>query len=218
MERSGVRLRLLRQQAQTGDIDLLYGDESEALTHPYLARCWAPRGADLRIQAPGQAKRRALLGAWDPVGRQLLVHTSATKRSGDFIALLDRIVVDVEVSEEGHAAVHHGFALGDDDRLAPTRPHPMALSAVVAFQRNGLVLALIVLSGGEGVFVGRIVVGTDQPGTPALKPVEQAVQGGFIPLAALPVDQAAPVSAPDEYWPIRISGASPMRIGGRMST
>jgi len=76
-------------------------DESEALTHPYLARCWARRGSDLRIQAPGQAKKRAMLGAFDPVPhgsspwaegpRQLLVHTSPTKRSTDFIALLDQL-------------------------------------------------------------------------------------------------------------------------------
>lgn len=91
VERGGVRLRLRRQQAEAGDIDLLYLDESEALTHPYLARCWAPRGADLRIPAPGQARRRALLGAWNPVERRLLVNTSPTKRSTDFIALLDRI-------------------------------------------------------------------------------------------------------------------------------
>jgi hypothetical protein len=91
VERSGVRLSLLRQQAEAGDIDLLYLDESEVLTHPYLARCWAPRGTDLRIPAPGQARRRALLGAWDPVERRLLVHTSATKRSTDFITLLDTI-------------------------------------------------------------------------------------------------------------------------------
>jgi DDE superfamily endonuclease len=66
-------------------------DQSEALTHPCLARCWAERGADLRVQAPGQAKRRALLGAWDPVRRRLLVRTSATKRSADFVALLDEL-------------------------------------------------------------------------------------------------------------------------------
>jgi transposase len=70
---------------------LVFLDESEALTHPYLARCWARRGAELRIQAPGQAKKRAMLGAFDPVHRRLLVHTSATKRSTDFIALLDRL-------------------------------------------------------------------------------------------------------------------------------
>src|SRR5688572_15600769 len=51
VERSGVRLKLLRQQAEAGDIDLLFVDESEALTHPYLARCWALRGTDLRIPA-----------------------------------------------------------------------------------------------------------------------------------------------------------------------
>jgi len=61
VERSGVRLRLLRQQAAAGDIRLLFGDEAEALTHPYLAHAWAKRGADLRIEAPGQARRRALL-------------------------------------------------------------------------------------------------------------------------------------------------------------
>jgi hypothetical protein len=66
-------------------------DESEALTHPYLARCWARRGAELRIQAPGQAKKRAMLGAFDPLRRHLLVHTSATKRSTDFVALLDQL-------------------------------------------------------------------------------------------------------------------------------
>ena len=41
---------------------LLYGDESEALTHPYLARAWAKAGADLRVPAPGQAKKVAMLG------------------------------------------------------------------------------------------------------------------------------------------------------------
>jgi transposase len=74
-----------------GAIDLIFLDESEALTHPYLARCWARRGSDLRIQAPGQAKKRAMLGAFDPVRRRLLVHTSPTKRSADFVDLLDRI-------------------------------------------------------------------------------------------------------------------------------
>jgi hypothetical protein len=74
-----------------GAIDLVFLDESEALTHPYLARCWARRGSDLRIQAPGQAKKRAMLGAFDPVHRRLLVHTSPTKRSADFVDLLDRI-------------------------------------------------------------------------------------------------------------------------------
>lgn len=89
MEASRQRLAALRAQAAAGEIDLVFLDESEALTHPYLARCWARRGAELRIEAPGQAKKRAMLGAFDPVRRRLLVQTSPTKRSPDFIALLD---------------------------------------------------------------------------------------------------------------------------------
>ena len=68
---------------------LLFADESEALTHPYLARAWAKRGADLRVPAPGQSKKVAMLGALDWAGRKLIVHTSRTKRSTDFIALLE---------------------------------------------------------------------------------------------------------------------------------
>src|SRR3954466_14030521 len=91
VEASRERLVDLKTQATAGAIDLVFLDESEALTHPYLARCWARRGTELRIQAPGQAKKRAMLGAFDPVHRRLLVHTSSTKRSTDFVALLDQL-------------------------------------------------------------------------------------------------------------------------------
>jgi transposase len=70
---------------------LLYGDEREALTHPYLARAWAKRGADLRVPASGQAKKVAMMGALAWVGRKLTVTTSPTKRSADFIALLEEL-------------------------------------------------------------------------------------------------------------------------------
>jgi transposase len=86
--RSGLRLQLRRQQAAAGDIVLLFGDEAEVRTHPYLAHCWARRGADLRIEAPGRAERRTLLGVLDAATDALLVRTSASKRSADFIALL----------------------------------------------------------------------------------------------------------------------------------
>jgi transposase len=86
-----LRLKLLKAQAGAGDIVLLYGDESEALTHPYLARAWARRGADLRVPAPGQAKKVALIGSLDHAARRLIVHTSPTKRSSDFIAHLEQL-------------------------------------------------------------------------------------------------------------------------------
>jgi transposase len=91
VDRVGLRLQLRKQQAEAGDIVLLYGDESEALTHPYLARVWAKSGADLRVPEPGQAKKVAMLGSLDHDTRQLLVHTSPTKRSSDFIAHLEQL-------------------------------------------------------------------------------------------------------------------------------
>jgi hypothetical protein len=87
----GLRCQLMKAQAEAGDIVLLFGDESEALTHPYLAHVWAKRGADLRIPAPGQAAKVALLGVLDWAGRELVVQTSRTKRSTDFIALLETL-------------------------------------------------------------------------------------------------------------------------------
>jgi transposase len=82
---------LRKAQAEAGDIVLLFGDESEALTHPYLARVWAKRGADLRVPAPGQAKKVAMIGSLNHVTRQLIVHTSPTKRSRDFIAHIEQL-------------------------------------------------------------------------------------------------------------------------------
>jgi hypothetical protein len=76
IDRVGLRLKLRKAQAEAGDIVLLFADESEALTHPYLARAWAKRGADLRVPAPGQSKKVAMMGALDWLGRRLIVTTS----------------------------------------------------------------------------------------------------------------------------------------------
>jgi transposase len=78
-------------QAAANDIVLLFQDESEALTHPYLAHAWARRGADLRVPAPGQARKVAMIGALDVAAGELIVETSRTKRSSDFIALLTQL-------------------------------------------------------------------------------------------------------------------------------
>jgi hypothetical protein len=91
VDRAGLRRMLLKAQAEAGDIVLLFGDESEALTHPYLAHAWAKKGADLRVPAPGQAAKVAMLGVLDWARRDLLVRTSRTKRSADFIAFLAEI-------------------------------------------------------------------------------------------------------------------------------
>ena len=69
----------------------MFADESEALTHPYLARAWARRGADLRVPAPGQAAKVAMMGTFDFCARKLIVHTSRSKKSRDFIAHLEQL-------------------------------------------------------------------------------------------------------------------------------
>jgi hypothetical protein len=48
---------LRKAQAEAGDIVLLFSDESEALTHPYLARACGKHGADLRVSAPGNPRK-----------------------------------------------------------------------------------------------------------------------------------------------------------------
>jgi transposase len=91
VDRAGLRRKLLKAQAEAGDIVLLFADESEALTHPYLAHVWAQKGADLRIPAPGQSAKVAMLGLLNWARRKLIVRTSRTKRSSDFIALLEEV-------------------------------------------------------------------------------------------------------------------------------
>ena len=91
MDRAGLRRKLLKAQAGAGDIVPLFGDGSEALTHPCLAHAWAKRGADLRVPAPGRAAKAAMLGVLDRARRDLLVRTGRTKRGSDFIALLAEI-------------------------------------------------------------------------------------------------------------------------------
>ena len=91
MDRAGLRRKLLKAQAEAGGIVLLFGDGSEALTHPCLAHARAKRGADLRVPAPGRAAKVAMLGVLDWARRDLLVRTSRTKRSSDVIALLEEL-------------------------------------------------------------------------------------------------------------------------------
>jgi transposase len=121
---SRQQLTALKAQAVAGAIDLVFLDESEALTHPYLARCWVRRGANLRIEAPGQAKKRAMLGAFDPVRRRLLVHTSPTKRSTDFVDLLDRIGAAYGSTERARPLV----AVLDNGPIHPSKLTTKALA------------------------------------------------------------------------------------------
>jgi len=91
VDRISLRLAFRKAQAAVGDIVLLFADESEALTHPCPARAWARRGTDLRVSAPGQARKVAMMGALDWRDRRLIVATSKTRRSADFAAFLENL-------------------------------------------------------------------------------------------------------------------------------
>jgi hypothetical protein len=49
IDRVGLRLKLRKAQAEAGDIALLFADESEALTHPYLGRAPGPSVAPISV-------------------------------------------------------------------------------------------------------------------------------------------------------------------------
>ena len=49
------------------------------------------RRGDLRVPAPGMSTKVAMIGAFDFSRRKLIVHTSCTKRSTDFIAFLEKL-------------------------------------------------------------------------------------------------------------------------------
>ena len=70
---------------------IVYGDESEALTHPYLARAWAKAGAACGCRRRGRRRRSPCSVRSITFTRQLIVHTSPTKRSSDCITHLERL-------------------------------------------------------------------------------------------------------------------------------
>ena len=106
---------------------LLYADESEALTHPYLARAWAKRGADLRVPAPGQARKIAMMGALDWMRRKLTVTTSASKKSADFIAFLQTL--DGPYGPKPGAATQPVVIALDNGPIHLSKPTAAALAA-----------------------------------------------------------------------------------------
>ena len=73
MNRIGLRLQLRKRQAEAGDIILLYGDESEALTYPYLARAGRGQATICACQRRDKLNKVAILGSLDHITRQLIV-------------------------------------------------------------------------------------------------------------------------------------------------
>ena len=86
-------LRLQLRKAQAGPATSSCFMATRVVTHP----CWRGRGPSAKTPicacgAPGQAKKVAMIGSLDHLTRQLIVHTSPTKRSAaTFIAHLEQL-------------------------------------------------------------------------------------------------------------------------------
>ena len=117
----------MRQQAKTGEIVLLFADESEVRTHPYLAHMWMKRGEHRRIEAPGQSKKRAILGVRDASTAKLMAVTSDTKRSEDFIDLLE--LLDRHYAAKAEAGGTSVVLVLDNASIHKSRVSTQALAA-----------------------------------------------------------------------------------------
>ena len=92
VEQVGLRLQLRKQQAKRATLffsTAMRAGADASLSRPAPGRS---RGRTCGAEsASGQAKKVAMLGSLDHLTRQLIVHTSQTKRSSDFIAHLEQV-------------------------------------------------------------------------------------------------------------------------------
>lgn len=82
-------LAVLKEKA--ANVHILFEDESDLQLLPVLRAMWM-RGKQRRIATPGNNKKVACFGALDLTGAWHYL-VSATKRSTDFIALLERVLL-----------------------------------------------------------------------------------------------------------------------------
>jgi hypothetical protein len=94
-----------------------------------------------------------------------------------------------KASEQGKADVHHALGLRDHDGAAPEASQPVPLTRVVERGAVGFVLARVVLPDRREHGVGGVGVGAVEPSAPAREPRDQALAGGLVTNAALPVHQ-----------------------------
>ncbi len=99
-------------------------------------------------------------------------------------------VVSSKPGEQGETDVHHALGLRDHDRAPPEARQPMPLAGIVALDAVCLVLARVALPYRQHV-IDSVIVRAGEPCPPALEPLDQALAGGLVTTAALPVHQLA---------------------------
>src|ERR671912_1839248 len=95
-----------------------------------------------------------------------------------------------EAGEESEADVHHALSLRDHDGAPSKSRQPMSLPGVVALDAVSLALTRVALPHRKHV-IDRVVIRAVEPSSPGLQPLDQALAGGLVTTAALPVHQLA---------------------------
>src|SRR4051812_24496070 len=104
------------------------------------------------------------------------------------------------MGEQRHPALDHGHGSGDHDGPPPQRRGPMTLLRVGSFQRNSMVLSLVMTAESQRLIVDDKGIRAVQADLPALKPGQQAAERFFVAATAFPIDEfagVAIVSLPD---------------------
>lgn len=91
-ETKAARLAQLKDQAQSGQITLLFEDEVDLNLLPGVIGCWTKRGQQRQVPTPGQNVKRYGFGAVNFVTGQLTHHIAERKNSDNFIQLVEQVV------------------------------------------------------------------------------------------------------------------------------
>lgn len=99
-------------------LHLVYVDECEVHTHPYLAKVWRRKGQPMRIPAAGADQKCTVFGAVDCASGQVLWQTSARKAETAFIAFLAHLAQTLPANEPvvlvlDNVGYHQSHALRD---------------------------------------------------------------------------------------------------------
>jgi transposase len=85
--------------AEPGRPHLVYLDECEVHTHPYLAKVWRKKGCPLKIPAAGADQKFVVFGALDDASGRIVHQLSDQKGAAAFIAFLEQLAQTLPANE-----------------------------------------------------------------------------------------------------------------------
>jgi hypothetical protein len=113
---------------------VVYLDECEVHTHPYLAKVWQRKGQPLKIPAAGEDQKFTVFGAVDYATGQVLWQTSARKDETAFSAFVDYLAQTLPATEPvvvvlDNVGYHKSHALREVWRRHANQLEPFFLPA-----------------------------------------------------------------------------------------